>query len=132
MKTQEINRNQWEEFMNEFSRQHDGWVATVEVQNSGAQGHRIVAQNEPFLGMSAEVGVGGSGRDYVNITVGRDESGIITHRIISPQRIAFRETDSGAHEGVEVESRDEGKTIVRFSSPARPETLNGLPEIGVR
>lgn len=128
MKTQDVDRNDWESFMDEFSRQHDGWLASIEVGDGGG-GRRVLADALPFLGISAEVGVGG--RDYINIRVGRTDVQSITHRIASPQRVYFLHTEIGLHEGVQIESRDEGKTIVRFSSPAKPEELNGLPTMGV-
>ena len=39
MSTQEIPRNQWNTFFDSFSRQHEGWLATLELLNTdlGAQ-----------------------------------------------------------------------------------------------
>jgi len=39
MKTKEIPRNEWQEFFDIFSRQHEGWLVTLEIFGSeiGAQ-----------------------------------------------------------------------------------------------
>ena len=39
MKTKEIARNEWPKFFDSFSRQHEGWLVTLEILGSeiGAQ-----------------------------------------------------------------------------------------------
>jgi hypothetical protein len=42
MQTREIPRDEWRSFFDVFSRQHAGWLATLEIL-----GHKVAAQPEP-------------------------------------------------------------------------------------
>ena len=52
MPTQEIPRGEWPTFLDRFSRQHEGWLATLEVLaiDIGAQEQ---ARDLPFEGITA-------------------------------------------------------------------------------
>ncbi|OLE50804.1 MAG: hypothetical protein AUG51_26320 [Acidobacteria bacterium 13_1_20CM_3_53_8] len=50
----EIPREEWAEFLDIFSRQHEGWLVTVEVlsEEIGAQ---VEAEGKPLEGITAEL-----------------------------------------------------------------------------
>src|SRR5215216_3054241 len=53
MPTQEIPREQWNNFFNSFSRQHEGWLATLEVFATDAGAQQEVS-DVPFEGISLD------------------------------------------------------------------------------
>ena len=78
MPTREIPRAEWNAFFETFSKQHEGWLATVEVL-----GEEIGAQEEahelPLVGITADLK--GSDADAVSIIVGKRAEDHITHTI---------------------------------------------------
>jgi hypothetical protein len=117
----DIEPGEWISFLDGFSRQHEGWLATVEVATAGGMLKEVV--NRRLRGVSIDH-ADGHQRAYVEMG---DTSGeALTHMVESPTRIRFRRTQSGAHEGLEIESADGTRTIVRFRSAMLPETLDGI------
>jgi hypothetical protein len=55
----EIQREEWAEYLDSFSRRHEGWLATVEVPGVEV-GARVEAQELPLRGVTAEL-KGGEG-----------------------------------------------------------------------
>ena len=111
----------WISFLDGFSRQHEGWLATLEVATAGGKLTEVV--NRRLRGVSIDH-ADGRQRAYVEMGDAPDEAH--THTVESPTRIRFRRTQAGAHEGLEIESADGSRTIVRFRSAMLPETLDGI------
>ncbi|TMG94562.1 MAG: hypothetical protein E6H73_07205, partial [Betaproteobacteria bacterium] len=53
MPTQDIPRTEWPAFLDTFSRQHQGWLTTVEVVATGLGVHREVRE-KPLTGISED------------------------------------------------------------------------------
>ena len=65
--------------------------------------------------------------EQISIVLGEaPESEHVTHIVSEPRRVRFQETESGAHEGLEIEG-DEGTTVLHFRWPKRPETPDSAP-----
>ena len=122
MPTREVTREEWVNFCDSFSRQHEGWRVTVEVlgQEIGAQAE---ARELPLRGVTAELN---GGEERIEIMVGEGAGDHITHTIRSPKRVYVEETGAGAHEALEIESPDGVKTLLRFRSPTLPEMVDGV------
>lgn len=121
MATQEIPRDDWSSFFDMFSRQHDGWLATVEVFSSelGAQEE---AHELPLEGVTLDT-------ETVAITLGKTPEDHITHTISEPEHVWIEQTNEGADAALEIESKDDSKVLIRFHSPAPHEFVDGvLPE----
>lgn len=123
MPTQEIKRDEWTAFLDTFSRQHEGWLATLEVL-----GPDIGAQQEagdlPLEGITAT-----SEDDAVQsiaISLGKTPEDHITHTIIGPTRIWLEQTSLGANAALEIESADEVKTLLRFRSALPADMVDGV------
>ncbi len=116
MSKHEINHSEWSRFLDEFSRQHEGWLAELKVQRPDV-GDKIEAENLPFHGITYDVK--GSSRNNVSIFLGegmlRDE----THNIANPTHIRFEQSEEGTAQALEVESEDGAKAIVRFQTPPK-------------
>lgn len=123
MSTIEIPRAEWTAFLDSFSRQHQGWLATVEVigPELGAQ---IEIHELPLNGVSFEEK--GSDQDTILIDVSQAELTHATHTVSAPRHMRLLQTEEGAHKALELESADGLKTIVRFRSAVLPEMVDGV------
>ena len=122
MSTQEIPREEWTAFLDSFSRQHAGWLSTVEVLGS-AIGAQIAVREQPLSGISAELK--GVQKDSISILVGDRPDRHVTHIIHAPSHVRLKETEDGAHEALQIESESGVTTLLRFRSPVRSELLDG-------
>ncbi len=119
--TREIPRNDWINFLDSFSRQHEGWLVSIEQGSPTATIGEV--QNLPLAGVSTDhLGT----QDEVYISVGKGTDDHLTHAVTQPRHLRFIVTESGAHEALEIDSADGSRTVVRFRAPARPEALNDI------
>lgn len=123
MATQEIPKDQWQEFLDTFSRLHQGWLADVQVLGDQTSRH-YEAKGLPFRGATYETK--GSGKNEVSIFIDQSPKEDITHTVSSPVHIRLEQTDSGVDQGLEVEAQDGTKTVVRFRNPASPEMVDRI------
>jgi uncharacterized protein DUF5335 len=123
MPTQEIPREEWRAFLDRFSRQHEGWLATLEVfdPDMGAQEE---AHELPLEGISITSKDGES--PQVAISLGKTSEDHVTHTIADPTRVWLEQTPAGANAALEIESADGTKTLLRFRSALPPEMVDGV------
>jgi hypothetical protein len=123
MRTVVIPRADWRVKLDEFSSTHEGWRVSLELlmPEMGAQPEIV---DLPLRGVAAEV----DARDST-ITIAAGSTGLdqITHTIHTPLRVRLEQNDQGADVALEIESSDQAKAILRFTSPALPETVDGVP-----
>ena len=123
MPTQEIPREDWSNFFDVFSRQHEGWLATLEVF-----GPEVGAQEEahqlPFEGIS--IASEGNGADAIAINLGKTVEDHVTHTITKPEHVWLEQTDGGANAALEIESENQNKALLRFRSALPPEMVDGV------
>jgi hypothetical protein len=131
MTTQEIDRGEWEFFLDAFSRQHEGWTVTVGVLDRNGEA-RVEATDVPFEGVA--VGGAGESRETISVMVGGTPERHVTHTVTSPVRVVLDQSgpERGLGETLEVVSGDGSRTFVRFHAPVLPEQLDGLMEGGKR
>ena len=123
MPTEEIPREEWNKFFDTFSRQHEGWLATLEVlgRDVGAQEE---AHQLPLAGVS--LSSGGEEAEMVSIDLGKRLDEHVSRAISDPSRIWLQKTDSGANAALEIEAADGTKTLLRFRSTMPPEFVDGV------
>jgi hypothetical protein len=119
----EIPRAEWAEFLDSFSRQHEGWLVTVEVlsEEIGAQ---VEAEEKPLEGITAEQK--GSGEGSISITVGLIPEEQVTHNIRAPTHLRIEQAENGADMALEMESEEGVTTLVRLRSAMLPEMVDGI------
>ena len=122
MPTREIPRDEWGSFLDSFSRQHAGWLSTVEVLGS-AIGAQVESREQPLSGITAELK--GGYRDVISIFVGDRSDDHVTHVIHAPSHVRLKETEEGAHEALQIESGNGVTTLLTFRSTIRSELVNG-------
>jgi uncharacterized protein DUF5335 len=110
--TREIARQEWPDFFDEFSREHEGWSVTIERLDP-ALGDQIEVENHAFQGIVAER----KGEPKViEIFAGSTAKESSTHVIQNPARVWIEEAGENAGVAVEIESEDRVKTLLRFQS----------------
>jgi Family of unknown function (DUF5335) len=119
----EIPRDEWVEFLDSFSRQHEGWLVTVEVLGSEI-GAQVEAQELPLQGITAELKDGGE--DAISVILGGGPTGHVTHSITGPTHVRIEQTEDGADMTLQIESGDGVTTLVRFRSAILPEMVDGI------
>lgn len=123
MQTHEILRNEWRTFFDTFSRQHEGWLATIEVLGPDV-GAQEEAHELPLVGVS--LSSGGREAEAISIDVGTTPHDHVSHVIEEPAKIWLEQTDDGADVAMAIEDRDGTKTILRFRSAVAPEFVDGV------
>ena len=123
MRTQEIPRQEWKSFFDSFSRQHEGWLATLEVLVSDV-GAQEEAHELPLEGVS--VASNTNQTETIAISMGRTLEDHISHTIVKPTHVWLEQTDQGADAALEIESADDAKTLLRFRSPVPSELVDGV------
>jgi hypothetical protein len=121
MITSEIPREEWPNFLDSFSRMHEGWLVTLEVM--GAElGDQQEARELPLRGVSAD---GGDG--LIEIMIGDGAAAHVTRSVARPARVLVAVGRAGAHGALEIESEDGTKTLLRFRDAVLPEFVDALP-----
>lgn len=123
MRTVVIPRADWRVKLDEFSNAHEGWRVSLELLMPDLGAQPEIA-DLPLRGVAAELG---SKDSTITIAAGSNRLDQITHTIHTPQRVQLEQNDQGADVALEIESSDHAKAILRFTSPALPETVDGVP-----
>ena len=113
-RTEEIPQRDWVEYLDEFSREHQGEQVTVEVMAKEV-GAQVEARDVPFQGISADLKRGGE--HDVNIILGKEPNPPLTRIVPEARRIFVMSTDQGNDQALEIEAADGSRTLVRFSLP---------------
>jgi hypothetical protein len=123
MQTQEISRSEWRTFFDTFSRQHEGWLATVEVLGSDI-GAQEAVHELPLSGVS--LSSGGEETEAISIDLGTRPDEHVSHAISGPTAVWLEQTEEGANAALEIEVADGTKTLLRFRSPMPAEFVDGV------
>lgn len=123
MPTQEIPRDEWTTFFDRFSRQHEGWLATLEVlaTDIGAQQEAL---DLPLGGISATSK--GGAPHTIAISLGKTPQDHVTRTIAKPTHVWLEQTSQGANAALEIESADQVKTLLSFRSALPAEMVDGV------
>jgi hypothetical protein len=114
-RTEEIPQRDWVEYLDEFSRGHQGEQVTVEVMSKEV-GAQVEARDVPLQGISADRKR--SGEHDVNIILGKELNPPLTHIVPEARRIFVMSSDQGTDQALEIEAADGSRTLVRFELPA--------------
>ena len=119
----QIPREQWLRFFDDFSKQHQGWIVTLEVlgRDLGDQEHTTQL---PLVGISADVK---DRESNVHVLVGDRPETHLTHIIYTPARVLFKQPEEPAHDSIEIESQDGTTTLLSFSHVPIEQVERQLP-----
>ena len=121
--TRDIPRDQWREELDSFSRQHEGWLATLEVLSADV-GAQEEGRELPFAGVS--LSSGGDETEAISIDLGTKPDEHVSHAISRPTAVWLEQTEEGANAALEIEVADGTKTLLRFRSPMPAEFVDGV------
>lgn len=121
MQTVEVSRHDWGKALSQFSAIHEGWLVSLDVLNNEI-GAQLEFNDLPLLGVSADHVKDGT----VTISAARSAAEHVSHTIHAPTRISIERREDGADVALQIESADGTKSILRFRTPALPETLDGI------
>jgi hypothetical protein len=123
-RTREIERPEWSGFLDGFSRQHEGWLVTVEQVSTPAGPSAVEARELPLESVSADPD------GTISISVGRTAERHLTHIVPRAARLLVEESDEGVDRGIRIERNYGPSTRVLFRSAVRPEEVDGIPAAG--
>ncbi|HZF39158.1 MAG TPA: DUF5335 family protein [Blastocatellia bacterium] len=123
MHTRDIPREQWIRFFDDFSKNHEGWIVTLEVIGSDI-GDQEEASGLPLVGISADLK---ARENRIEIIVGGRPDADVTRFIEKPKRVWVKESRIPGDEAMEVESEDGIKTLLNFHHIPPEETERQLP-----
>lgn len=123
MKTREIPREEWNQFFDSFSRQHEDWLVTLEVlgQEIGAQ----VEEHDLSFGGIVNEWDEIHGNQIV-IMLGTKPQDHISHTIDRPEQVFLEQTDEGADVALLVRAADGITALLRFRSAILPEMVDAI------
>ncbi len=121
MPTQEILRNEWPRYFEEFSSRHQGWLVTVEILGLDI-GDQVQVRNLPLEGIIVETN--DPDGDEMTIIAGNRPDARISHTICAPLRVWVKLNEEGADEALEIDT-PAGVVLVRFRSTIRQEMVDG-------
>jgi len=116
MRTRDIPREQWVRFFDDFSKNHEGWIVSLEVLGSDI-GDQEEADRLPLVGISADLK---AHEDRLEIIVGGRPEADVTRFIERPKHVWVKEPRIPGDEAIEIESEDGIKTLLNFHH-VRPE-----------
>ena len=119
MQTVEVQPAGWSQALTEFSAAHEGWLVSMDIL-APSLGAQPEVHELPLVGVVAEPGA-------ITIAAARPEKGQITHTIHSPTRVRIERTNAGVDVAMQIEAAEDTTTILRLKTPARPETVDGIP-----
>ena len=123
MKTNEIPKNEWPKFFDNFSSKHRDWLVTLEIFGNEL-GAQVQEREMALVGIVDE-------RDEIHgdrivIMFGGKLDNHITHSIGRPLQVSLEHTEGGADVALAIKSADGVMALLRFLSPMFPEMVDGL------
>lgn len=123
MSVREIPLDQWSEFLDQFSRGHRAWLATIDRVHPDSVSH-TEAVERPLSAVVPRI----SARRVAGIDI-RFQQDSHAHepiRIERPASVRVDETADGAARGLEIVDEEGQCTRVRFRAAPWPEMLDGV------
>jgi len=118
MPQKNIPRGEWQDFCEQFSQAHQGWLVTLtdvhpHTDDGADPEARLVARNLALKHITAE-------RDGHSVglrIVAGDGSRRITHLVLDPAQIHLERTSYGIDRGLRIRDAQNQSTVVRFNLP---------------
>ncbi|MBI5030844.1 MAG: DUF5335 family protein [Chloroflexi bacterium] len=107
--TREIPKTEWNDFCNEFSRRHQGWLANVEINGE------VKIKESPFK----KISLSKDGRQTkAAIVIDGQARKSVKHTVDGVALLRLEQDKAGNDQGLTVETKSGAKTILRFINSA--------------
>jgi len=113
MDTQRIKSEDWVEYFNQFSKDHLGWLTSVEVLDKQS-GPQRVAENMPLQGISFDTS--GTRACAIDISLGDDPSGHVNHVVDMALHIRRADSSDGCVD-LQIEPAQGPVTLIHLARP---------------
>jgi uncharacterized protein DUF5335 len=119
--SQQIPREQWEEFLNQFTEFNQEMTCRLEVIGSAEAGTQVLAEDRPLLSVTLDDETGDT---QIIIECG-DTAGATPasfgHVVGNPKTLWAKKTDPVGWDALQIQTRDEGTVILTINPhPGRP------------
>lgn len=121
MSARVIDRADWTDYVDAFSRRHDGWLVSVAVE-SGSAARKYVSRDMPLRGVVAE---SHDGADALMLFTG-DATPHAAHIVGHATALEVDETSEGAEAALTITDQSGARTILEFRSAVPPELVDGI------
>jgi hypothetical protein len=111
MQNRLVPRSEWYRFFSDFSRRHEGALATVRVLDAQL-GSQIEARDLPLEGIVSSADT----RGPISVHLGRSSDSNLEHEIEQPRQVWVEVSEEGAEAALAVISEDGTRTILEFAS----------------
>jgi hypothetical protein len=119
--SREIPQGEWAQFFETFSGQHENWIVKVETFN---RDNAELLASETLRLKSISVDQTDPAQKMI-VIIGEGETTELSHLIRKPSRVLITETETGAEEGVEINSENV-LVVIRFRCAILPELVDGI------
>jgi hypothetical protein len=119
--SREIPPDEWAQFFETFSGQHENWIVRVETFN---RDNAEQLASETLRLKSISVDQTDPAKKMI-VFIGEGETTELSHLIRKPSRVLMTQTETGADEGVEIDSEN-GLVVIRFRCAVLPELVDGV------
>jgi hypothetical protein len=109
MTNQEIPHDQWQQFFQDFSKDHEGDPIRIELMSDDL-GDQPLADNTPLVGISCDTK--GSREGSIEIMAGDDPGTAMTHIIDHPTHV--RLAADGLNQSIEIQADGEPTALIRI------------------
>ena len=116
-----IDRAEWANFVDAFSRRHEGWLISVAVEE-GSDPRRYVSHDVPLRGVVADL----EGDISSMMVFTGDTAPHSTHFIEHATGLEIDETREGADAALTIADESGARTILEFRAAMRPELVDGI------
>jgi hypothetical protein len=119
----DIPPSEWPTALEEFSREHRAWLATVERIDPNGSRH-VEALQRPLDGVTAEL----AARRVVAIAIELqpDARGGTVIQVETPMHVRMDQAEAGPARGLEIEDQQGERMRIRFRAVPVPDALDGI------
>jgi hypothetical protein len=117
MTTRTIDERRWQSFADDFTRCHDGWIASLEIRDGDASPRTQVDDNA-FRGATLEKH---DGRATLILTFGYDPEEHFAHIIHEPRALIASETWDRTEASLRIDAGDGSSCVLALSNPMHEE-----------
>jgi hypothetical protein len=112
MADNEIERQNWAEFLSDFCRRHETWLADVDAFRFPVGQPDQVARDLHLRGIEVS-----SDGEQIRLVLRRSESQDLIHTVSKPSRVTHVQTGDGRGEELHIQGANTA-TVIRFHSGA--------------
>jgi hypothetical protein len=120
MCTPVVPHNEWDQFLQSFTRRHRGWLVSIETYDLQTA-ESVASRYAPLE--SVELDLEDKNNPRINVVV-RDGQMVIKRILFLPSDLTLEISEDGQEEGLRIVSVHT-VTTVRFRVPASPEVVDG-------